>query len=50
MFFILFLFSISSEDGANTNVYVLDTGIRHSHKDFGGRAKYFWDFDPAVSV
>jgi subtilisin family serine protease len=25
-------------------VYVIDTGIRITHKDFGGRASYGWDF------
>lgn len=25
-------------------MYVIDTGIRISHKDFGGRASYGWDF------
>ncbi|MFG2747150.1 MULTISPECIES: S8 family peptidase [Streptomyces] len=30
--------------GAGVTVYVIDTGIRVSHKDFGGRASYGWDF------
>ncbi|MFD5407098.1 S8 family peptidase [Streptomyces griseorubiginosus] len=30
--------------GAGTTVYVIDTGIRISHQDFGGRASYGWDF------
>ncbi|MFG1667411.1 S8 family peptidase [Streptomyces sp. Y7] len=30
--------------GAGVKVYVIDTGIRISHKDFGGRASYGWDF------
>ncbi|GAB2760916.1 S8 family peptidase [Streptomyces bullii] len=30
--------------GAGTTVYVIDTGIRVSHKDFGGRAVHGWDF------
>ncbi|WP_028809999.1 S8 family peptidase [Streptomyces sp. 351MFTsu5.1] len=30
--------------GAGTTVYVIDTGIRISHQDFGGRAHYGWDF------
>jgi subtilisin family serine protease len=30
--------------GAGVTVYVLDTGIRISHADFGGRARYGWDF------
>ena len=25
-------------------MYVIDTGVRISHKDFGGRASYGWDF------
>ncbi|MGN9762817.1 S8 family peptidase [Streptomyces sp. SD31] len=30
--------------GTGVTVYVIDTGIRISHKDFGGRASYGWDF------
>lgn len=30
--------------GAGVTVYVIDTGIRISHKDFGGRASHGWDF------
>ncbi|WP_105970469.1 S8 family peptidase [Streptomyces geranii] len=30
--------------GKGVTVYVIDTGIRISHKDFGGRASYGWDF------
>lgn len=30
--------------GDGVTVYVIDTGIRISHKDFGGRAAYGWDF------
>ncbi|MFD5009948.1 S8 family peptidase [Streptomyces chartreusis] len=30
--------------GGGVTVYVIDTGIRVSHKDFGGRASYGWDF------
>ncbi|AWW37457.1 serine protease [Streptomyces sp. AS58] len=30
--------------GAGVTVYVIDTGIRISHKDFGGRAGHGWDF------
>ncbi|MEU5697030.1 S8 family peptidase [Actinosynnema sp. NPDC020468] len=29
---------------SNVNVYVLDTGIRASHQDFGGRVKQGYDF------
>ena len=30
--------------GAGVTAYVIDTGIRISHQDFGGRARYGWDF------
>ncbi|MEU2422745.1 S8 family peptidase [Streptomyces sp. NPDC007851] len=30
--------------GAEVTVYVIDTGIRIGHRDFGGRASYGWDF------
>jgi subtilisin family serine protease len=30
--------------GEGVTAYVIDTGIRISHKDFGGRASYGWDF------
>ncbi|WP_371330267.1 S8 family peptidase [Streptomyces sp. TP-A0356] len=30
--------------GAGVTAYVIDTGIRISHDDFGGRASYGWDF------
>jgi subtilisin family serine protease len=30
--------------GAGVTAYVIDTGIRISHRDFGGRASYGWDF------
>ncbi|MGW0846158.1 S8 family peptidase [Streptomyces sp. NPDC002787] len=30
--------------GRGATVYVIDTGIRVTHKDFGGRARHGWDF------
>ncbi|MFD5828890.1 S8 family peptidase [Lentzea sp. NPDC060358] len=30
--------------GRGVNVYVIDTGIRVTHQDFGGRARNGWDF------
>ncbi|WP_328506102.1 S8 family peptidase [Streptomyces sp. NBC_00391] len=30
--------------GKGATVYVIDTGIRITHKDFGGRARHGWDF------
>ncbi|XP_072041366.1 extracellular serine proteinase-like [Amphiura filiformis] len=36
-----------SGDGAGVTVYIIDTGLRHSHEDFGGRAAYHWDYQPS---
>ncbi|HEY8979958.1 MAG TPA: S8 family peptidase [Streptomyces sp.] len=33
-----------ASEGAGVTVYVIDTGIRISHKEFAGRASYGWDF------
>lgn len=30
--------------GAGVTVYVIDTGVRTTHRDFGGRARHGWDF------
>ncbi|CAL9295638.1 S8 family peptidase [Streptomyces sp. SudanB52_2052] len=30
--------------GAGVTVYVIDTGVRTTHQDFGGRAGHGWDF------
>jgi len=30
--------------GAGVTAYVIDTGVRITHQDFGGRASYGWDF------
>jgi serine protease len=32
------------EDGSNVTAYVIDTGIRNSHQEFGGRASSGYDF------
>ncbi|MFF7951390.1 S8 family peptidase [Streptomyces griseorubiginosus] len=37
-------YSWPASGGAGTTVYVIDTGIRISHQDFGDRASYGWDF------
>jgi subtilisin family serine protease len=37
-------YSWAEPGGAGVTAYVIDTGIRISHKDFGGRASYGWDF------
>lgn len=35
-------YTYPSPSGAGVDVYVIDTGIRISHVDFGGRASYGW--------
>ncbi|XP_072041467.1 aqualysin-1-like [Amphiura filiformis] len=35
--------------GSGVTVYIIDTGLRHSHNDFGGRASYHWDYQSGVS-
>ncbi|MEV5847837.1 S8 family peptidase [Streptomyces sp. NPDC051985] len=37
-------YSWPASGGAGVTVYVIDTGIRITHADFGGRASYGWDF------
>ncbi|MGW1214532.1 S8 family peptidase [Streptomyces sp. NPDC002499] len=37
-------YSAPAAGGNGVTVYVIDTGIRVTHKDFGGRASYGWDF------
>jgi subtilisin family serine protease len=34
----------ASDEGAGVTIYVIDTGVRITHHDFGGRASYGWDF------
>ncbi|MDP9798024.1 subtilisin family serine protease [Catenuloplanes nepalensis] len=36
--------SYTSPAASNVTAYVMDTGVRISHKDFGGRARHGWDF------
>ncbi|XP_070549996.1 aqualysin-1-like [Ptychodera flava] len=31
--------------GAGANIFILDTGIRYTHVEFGGRAEFFWDYE-----
>ncbi|MFF0188059.1 S8 family peptidase [Streptomyces sp. NPDC005244] len=37
-------YTVPGPAGAGVTVYVIDTGIRVTHRDFGGRASYGWDF------
>ncbi|MEU6371390.1 S8 family peptidase [Streptomyces sp. NPDC046931] len=37
-------YSWAGPAGAGVTAYVIDTGVRLSHQDFGGRASYGWDF------
>jgi subtilisin family serine protease len=39
-----------TDDGGAVTAYVIDTGIRISHTEFGGRAAYGWDFVGADAV
>lgn len=32
-----------SQTASNVNIYILDTGVRHTHSDFGGRADLVYD-------
>ncbi|MEV0896869.1 S8 family peptidase [Actinoplanes sp. NPDC049802] len=36
--------SYTHRSAANVTAYVIDTGVRVSHKEFGGRARDGWDF------
>ena len=48
--FILMPFTMFTGDGDGQTVYVIDTGILHSHVDYGGRASYHFDFEDRVSL
>ncbi|MEU8822891.1 S8 family peptidase [Streptomyces sp. NPDC048636] len=37
-------YSASADGGRGVTVYVIDSGVRVSHRDFGGRARSGWDF------
>jgi subtilisin family serine protease len=37
--------SYASDSAAGVTAYIIDTGIRTAHVDFGGRARNGWDFD-----
>ena len=43
-------YSYDTEAGAGVTAYVIDTGIRISHTDFGGRASYGWNFADNNSI
>uniref|UniRef100_A0ABM0M048 Alkaline serine protease ver112-like n=1 Tax=Saccoglossus kowalevskii TaxID=10224 RepID=A0ABM0M048_SACKO len=32
-------------DGSGAHVYIIDTGLRHTHQEYQRRASYFWDFE-----
>ncbi len=36
--------------GSGQSVFVIDTGIRHSHNDYGGRASYHWDYQSVSQI
>ncbi|XP_077984644.1 extracellular serine proteinase-like [Glandiceps talaboti] len=33
--------------GSGSHVYIVDTGLRHSHNEYGNRASYFHDYQPS---
>ncbi|WAP58407.1 S8 family peptidase [Streptomyces sp. S465] len=37
-------YTAPADGGRGTTIYVIDSGIRASHEDFGGRARSGWDF------
>ncbi|GIF24259.1 subtilisin family serine protease [Actinoplanes tereljensis] len=44
--------SFTAPSASNVTAYVLDGGVRITHKEFGGRASYGWDFvddDPVAA-
>ncbi|XP_070551509.1 extracellular serine proteinase-like [Ptychodera flava] len=36
--------------GNGTHIYVVDTGLRYSHIEFGGRTGFLWDWEPGNGV
>ena len=43
-------FHFHSGSGAGTTLYIIDSGILHTHKDFGGRATNLYDFESGVKT
>jgi len=43
-----FKYTFDATAGQGVDIYVVDTGIRTSHKDFGGRAQFAASFGPGV--
>jgi len=43
-----FKFSFDQSAGAGTQAFIIDTGCRVSHKDYGGRAKFLQTFGPGA--
>jgi len=44
-----FQYTFDETAGTGVDVYVVDTGIRVTHKDFGGRAQFAASFGPGVA-
>lgn len=45
----IFTYSFPATAGAGVDVYIVDTGVRTSHADFGGRAEFLGSFGQGVA-
>ncbi|XP_006825312.1 aqualysin-1-like [Saccoglossus kowalevskii] len=34
-------------DGSGAHIYIIDSGLRHTHQEYEGRASYFYDYEPS---
>lgn len=43
-----FSYTFDSSGGSGVDIYILDTGIRTTHQDYGGRAQFLATFGPGT--